>query len=255
MELAVPDTHNLADDRFSDEPSLGNDGVIAPDQYDQTTESEEYSNTNLISESSPGILPATQPAGSSLFGGDVFPVSPKRKLDVALPHYIVVDVDNIRSDSRMEMYLRRHKIDTLYSPSSGLLTKQSLFVVALQEPVHVIQRDGYLWCIAGQALLAEASRILTPPRLLPVLVYRELTTDALLKMGIVEQVIQPARHQMRPKFLKARVPVILNCSYELPDLFTQQLRDDEWAAILRRSTRWFAKAKVSYQKTDAADGA
>jgi hypothetical protein len=70
--------------------------------------------------------------------------------------------------------LRQYKIDTLYIPSYGLLAKESLFEVALQEPVHVIRRDGYWWCIAGEGLLAEASRILTPPRLLPVLQRGEL---------------------------------------------------------------------------------
>jgi hypothetical protein len=37
--------------------------------------------------------------------------------------------------------------------------------------------------------------------------------------------------------------VLLHCAETMPSLFAQGLRDDEWAAILRRSLRWFAGAK------------
>jgi hypothetical protein len=43
--------------------------------------------------------------------------------------------------------------------------------------------------------------------------------------------------------LKARVLVLVRCIATMPALFAQGLRDDQWAAILQRSPRWFATAK------------
>jgi hypothetical protein len=253
MELAVPDTRKSTDDLSSDKPAQRDEGTLAADQQDQTTQSLASSDLNLISQSSSEIPRAMPPAGLTLFGGDVRPAAPRQNLTTPLPVFFTHDVDTIRTDSRVEKCLRQCKVDTLCTPSSGLLTKESLFEAAFHEPVHVILRDGYWWCIAGEGLLAEARRILTPPRLLPVLQRRELRRDTLLKIAVVDQVIQPARHQLEQEFLKARVPVLLNCINVLPDLFAPKLRDDQLATILRRSPRWFAGAKKSCQKAEPAD--
>ncbi len=254
MELAVPNTHKSTDDLSSDKPATKDEGTLISDQKNQATESQAASDPNLLSESESKIRRAPQSEGLTLFGGDVPAVSHKQKLAAALPQLVLVDVDTVVSDSRAEKHLRECKIDTVFTPSSGLLTIESLREAALQEPVHIISHDGRWLCIAGEGLLAEAKTILKPPRFLPMLLRKETKKDALLRIAIVEQLIQPARHQMEHGFFKARIPVILRCAQLVPALFAQRLRDDQWATILRRSLRWFAGAKKSSQKADPADG-
>lgn len=254
MELAVPNTHKSTDDLSSEKPATKDEGTLISDQRDQGTESQASSDPDLISESGSKIRRTPQSEGLPLFSGDVRAVSPKQKLAAALPQLVLVDVDTVVSDSRIERYLRECKIDTICTPSPGLLTIESLREAALQEPVHIISHDGRWLCIAGEGLLAEAKAILKPPRFLPMLLRKETKKDALLRIAIVEQLIQPARHQMEHGFFKARIPVILRCAQLVPALFTQHLRDDEWATILRRSLRWFSTAKKLLEKADPADG-
>jgi hypothetical protein len=250
----VPDTQKSTEDPSSDKLSQKHDVTLAPDYRDQATEQMASSDADLISKRSSEFVLETQPEETTLFGVDILPVSSKQKLTSALPHFITLDVDLIRTDSRIEKYLRKYQINMLYKPSSGILTKESLFEVAFQEPVQVIRRDGYYWCIAGEGLLAEANRILIPPRSLPVLQRSEFKKDSLLYIAVVEQIIQPARHQMEQVFFKARVPLIISCAKLLPTLFVQALRDDQWAAILGRSLRWFASAKKSCEKEAPENG-
>lgn len=210
MELVVPDKHNSTNDLCSDRPTQKDDATLATDQQDVTTDFQRSSDANLSPESSLEILPATQPTVQTLFGEAVVPAPAKQKLALTLPHFVTLDVDIIRTDSRMEKYLRQYKINTLYKPSSGLLTKESLLEVTFQEPVHVIRRDGYYWCVAGEELLVEAHRILSPPRSLPVLQRYESRKDSLLNIAVVEQLIQPARHQMEQVYFKTRVPLLID---------------------------------------------
>jgi hypothetical protein len=68
-----------------------------------------------------------------LFNGYVRPASLKQKLAASLPHLVILDVDTVLPDSRMGKYLRECNIDIIYTPSSGLLTTESLMEAALRE--------------------------------------------------------------------------------------------------------------------------
>ena len=171
------------------------------------------------------------------------PAPPRRALQTKPPRFVLLDVDEVRIDPRVEKCLRESGIDHLYAPSSGALTEKALMEVAIQEPIQVVRRKADWWCVTGEPLLAEAKRILKPPRLLPMVVREDAGKDGLRTIIVVEQMIRPARNQMNNTALKARVSVLLHCAETMPALFAQDLRDDEWAAVLRRSLRWFADAK------------
>ncbi len=167
----------------------------------------------------------------------------KHNLTANLPHFAHLDADTVRIDPRTEKYLRESGINNVYAPSTGVLTEKSLLELVLQEPVHVIRRNGDWWCVAGEASLSEAKRILTPPRFLPVLVRQDSGKDTLQTIVAVGQMIRPARNQMDNAALRALVPRLLCRAETMPSLFAQRLRDDQWANILSRSLRWFAAAK------------
>jgi hypothetical protein len=233
------------DEQASINPPEGDNGARAPDIQDQRTESQSASSPVVAPRRISKMLRSREVGEGTLFNVEIPPQLVTQELVMKLPQFAMLDVDQVRTDSRVEICLRQYKINTLYAPSAGLLTQASLFLAAFQEPVQVIMRDGYWWCIAGGWLLSEATRILTPPRFLPMLQRSATNKDALRDIAIVEQVIQTALHQMDHGFFKSRVPVILHCSNEAPDLFTAHLHDDQWARIFRRSPRWFADAKKS----------
>jgi hypothetical protein len=245
MGLAEPEKPELTDEQASINPPKGDSNPRAPDIHDQSTESQAASSPVIVPQRISKMLRSRGVGEGTLFNVEITSQSVDQKLVMKLPQFAMLDVDQVRTDSRVEICLRQYKINTLYAPSAGLLTRASLFQVAFQEPVQVIMRDGYWWCIAGGWLLSEATRILTPPRFLPMLQRSATDKDALRDIAMAEQVIQPALHQMDHRFFKSRVPVILHCSNEAPDLFTPHLHDDQWARILRRSPRWFADAKKS----------
>ncbi|SRR6266568_2339143 len=170
-------------------------------------------------------------------------VPAKQAVRAALPRFVTLDVDTVRIDSRVEKCLRESGIDRLFAPSAGVQTEDALVELAKQEPIHVVRRNGDWWCVAGEPLLADARRIMTPPRFLPVAVREDPGKSSLRTIVVVEQMIRPARNQMHNTALKARVPMLLRCAESMPELFAQKLRDDQWAGILRRSLRWFASAK------------
>jgi len=180
---------------------------------------------------------------------------PKKVLWAKLPRFVLLDVDTVRIDPRVEKCLRESGIDHLYAPSAGALTEKALMELSIQEPIQVVRRKGDWWCVAGEPLLADAKRILKPPRFLPMVVREDAGKDGLRTIIVVEQMIRPARNQMNNTTLKARVVVLLHCAETMPSLFAQGLRDDEWAAILRRSLRWFAEAKkAGKQKKGGSNG-
>jgi hypothetical protein len=189
----------------------------------------------------PNSVPTEEPA---------FSLSPKpatktskRNPVAGLPQFAIVDIDTIHIDPGIEKCLRELGINSVFASSHGLLTKQSLLELALQEPVQVEGRKGHWTCIGGDLLLLDAKRILAPPRLLPVLIRKNAKKGDLRDVAVVEQMIRPARNQMDNASLRARVSVLLHCAEKMPTLFAQGLRDDQWAAMLRRSPRWFAAAK------------
>jgi hypothetical protein len=167
----------------------------------------------------------------------------KQAVRAALPRFVTLDLDSVRVDPRVEKCLRDAGIDRLFSPSAGVQTEDALVELAIQEPIQVIHRKGDWWCVAGEPLLADARRILKPPRFLLMVVRDDAGKDGLRTIAVVEQMIRPARSQMSNAAINAFVPVILRCAKTMPALFAQDLRDDQWAHILRRSLRWFAGAK------------
>jgi hypothetical protein len=167
----------------------------------------------------------------------------KQAVRAALPRFVTLDLDTVRVDPRVEKCLRESGIDRLFAPSAGVQTEKALLELAIQEPIQVVLRKGDWWCVAGEPLLADARRILKPPRFLLMVVRDDAGKDGLRTIAVVEQMIRPARSQMSNAAIKAFVPVILRCARTLPALFAQELNDDQWADILRRSLRWFAGAK------------
>jgi len=183
------------------------------------------------------------------------PPASKKAVRAKLPRFVEMDVDTIRIDPRTEKCLRESGIDHLYAPASGALTEKALMELAIQEPIQVVLRNRDWWCVTGEPLLAEAKRLLKPPRLLPVVVREDAGKDGLRTIVVVEQMIRPTRNQMHNTALKARVSVLLNCADTMPALFAQDLTDEEWADILRRSLRRFAEAKkAGKQKKGGSNG-
>lgn len=251
-QSAALDKPKTSNNLASAEQGDKDNGTISCDQQDQRTQVQAAAARSLISNGSSEMR--RQREGLTLFGTEPGPSMVKPDSAMKLPCFVMIDVDIIRIDPCIERYLRELKINSLYTPSSGLLTKESIQEVSVQEPIHVIRRDGHWWCIAGEGLLADAKRILTPPRFLAVVERKTPDKDVLVVVTVVAQIIQPARHQMDPRFFKARVQDILICARAIPALFNQHLRDDQWAAILRRSSRWFANAKKSFKKVGPTDG-
>lgn len=244
-DLAAQEKIELTEPQSSSELAKAYECVVESDLHIQTVQSKVAANPVLVRRGNAQPPRSSRLREATLFTVDDPSLLVDKKRAVLLPEFVMVDVDTVRIDSRVETYLRLHKIDSFYTPSPGLLTRASLFQVSFLEPVQVIMRDGYWWCIAGGGLLAEAIRVLPPPRFLPMLQRNELEKEVLRDIALTEQLHQPARHQMCPAFLRHRVPVILGCSRQLPDLFPQDLHDDEWARIFCRSPRWFADAKKS----------
>ena len=145
------------------------------------------------------------------------PVASKKDLRAKLPRFVEMDVDTIRIDPRTEKSLRESGIDHIFAPSSGALTEKTLMELALQEPIQVVRRKGDWWCVTGESLIADAKRILKSPRFLPLVVREDGGKDVLQTIVVVEQMIRPARNQMRPSALKARVSVLLHCAETIRD--------------------------------------
>lgn len=148
MGLAEPEKPELTDEQASINPPKGDSGTRAPDIHDQSTESQAASSPVLAPQRISKMLRSRGVGEGTLFNVEIHPQSVDQKLVMKLPQFAMLDVDQVRTDSRVEICLRQYKINTLYAPSAGLLTQASLFQVAFQEPVQVIMRDSYR-CLSG----------------------------------------------------------------------------------------------------------
>jgi hypothetical protein len=115
------------------------------------------------------------------------------------PTFAEVDLDEILYERRLEPTFRKAGIISFLDPLFGLLTEKGLRNIAYSAPIHVVKRDGFYFSFGGLRLLDEARRVLTAPRVYPVLVYGSVSSEDIVGQTLIEQIILVLWHRIWPK--------------------------------------------------------
>ncbi|MGB8479720.1 MAG: hypothetical protein WCE63_12915 [Acidobacteriaceae bacterium] len=184
--------------------------------------------------------PYSVPTQTTLFALEGGPA--KRRPAPSHPVFQEVNLDSVQYEGRLESAYRSTGLVAVLEPPLGLLTEKGLRRMAYSAPIHVMQRDGYFFCFGGKRLLDEARRVIKPPKLYPVLVYRSTTQEEIIEQTLIDEVVIPLWNRMLPKVCRTFVSAALQVAEQFSELLPRHTKV-EWAILLRRSERSFSIPK------------
>jgi len=155
----------------------------------------------------------------------------------ALPVWREIDLDTVVPSPAIEAVLRAEEIVQIHRPSTGVAEIEGLRKLALVEPIHVIRDGGHWVCHVHWELVEEAKAKLHSPKLFPVCVSADISTEEMRDYILTEQITKPVRDQMSARQLASAAPMILSVARKHTDLFVQRSRR-EWAKTIGRSLSW-----------------
>lgn len=178
--------------------------------------------------------PYLAPVQATLFGVDAKTV--KRLVARSQPVFEEVNLDGVQYDAYLESAYRATGLITVLEPPHGLLTEEGLRRMAYSAPIHVMQRDGYFFCFGGKRLLDEARRVIKPPRIYPVLVYRSVSQEEIIAQTLLDEIVLLVWNVIPPKLCSDFSRVVRQVAQRYSELFQQHTKA-QWAILLQRSER------------------
>ena len=178
--------------------------------------------------------PYSVPTQTTLFALEGGPA--KRRPAPSHPVFQEVNLDSVQYEGRLESAFRSTGLVAVLEPPLGLLTEKGLRRMAYSAPIHVMQRDGYFFCFGGKRLLDEARRVIKPPRIYPVLVYRSVSPEEIIAQTLLDEVVLLVWNVIPPKRCNDFSCVVRQVAQRYGELFQQHTKA-QWAILLQRSER------------------
>jgi len=165
----------------------------------------------------------------------------------ALPVWREIDLDTVVPSPAIEAVLRAEGIVQIHRPSTGIAEIEGLRRLAFVEPIHVIRNDGRWVCLVHWELVEEAKTKLHSPKLFPVCVSADTSTEEIRDYLLTEQITVPIRHQMSGRQLASLASVVLALARRHTNLFVLRSRED-WAKTMGRSLSWLKHLMAAKSK-------